>query len=195
MTPTTTRAEDYSHLSQTGRSLVASFRERLIERAVADAPANVLEVGCGQGWLTRQLLEALPEARVVGLDIRDDAIEFARELVPGAEFLVATGERLPFDDASFDLVVCSEVLEHVEDPTVVLREIKRVWRGHAVLSVPHEPWFWGANLARGKYLRTFGNCPGHIHHWSRPGFARLLRADFDQVEVSGSFPWLIADVR
>ena len=195
MTPTTQRAEDYSHLSSTGQGLVARFRERLVERAAAGSPGSVLEVGCGQGWLTRQLLEALPDARVVGLDIREDAIAFARELVPGAEFLVATGEQLPFGDASFDLVVCSEVLEHVDDPRVVLDEIRRVWRGHAVISVPHEPWFWGANLARGKYLRTLGNCPGHIHHWSGRGFERLLRERFDTVDVTTSFPWLVADVR
>ncbi len=189
------RAEDYSHLSERGRSLVARFRGRIVELASEDRPASLLEVGCGQGWLTKELAAGMPEARIAGIDIREDAVEFARGLVPGVGFSVAPGEELPFEDGSFDIIVCSEVLEHVDDPSVVLAEMDRVGTGHLVVSVPHEPWFWGANLARGKYLRTFGNCPGHIHHWTKSGLTRLLRGRYEQVTVEGSFPWLLADVR
>jgi len=188
-------AEDYSHLSKTGQGLVATFRGRVVDLIVAEKPARVLEVGCGQGWLLRLIAEALPEAELFGLDLRPEVVEYARTLVPSANVVVGDGQRLPYDDADFDLVVCSEVLEHVDDPSAVLAEIDRVGRGVAVLSVPHEPFFWGANLVRGKYLRTWGNCPGHIHHWSKGGFARLLETRYPDVTVEGSFPWLIASVR
>jgi 2-polyprenyl-3-methyl-5-hydroxy-6-metoxy-1,4-benzoquinol methylase len=189
------RVEDYSHLSERGRSLVARFRARIVELASEDRPTSLLEVGCGQGWLTRELAAALPDARIVGVDIREDAVEFARELVPGVELSVANGEKLPFDDGSFSVVVCSEVLEHVDEPSDVLAEMDRVGNGHLVISVPHEPLFWGANLMRGKYLGTLGNCPGHIHHWTKSGLARMLRDRYTDVQVEGSFPWLVADVR
>lgn len=188
------RIEDYSHLSPAGRRLVAEFRRRVVDLVVAERPGSVLEVGCGQGWLLRDLADALPDARIAGIDVREDAVFRARELVPSSDLLVAAGERLPFRDGEFDLVVCSEVLEHVSDPREVLAEIHRVGRGMSVLSVPDEPWFWLANLARGKYLRTFGNFPGHVHHWSRAGFARLLHDAGGAVTVHRSFPWLVARV-
>jgi 2-polyprenyl-3-methyl-5-hydroxy-6-metoxy-1,4-benzoquinol methylase len=191
----TARAEDYSHLSERGQSLVARFRSRIVDLASSDGPSSLLEVGCGQGWLTKELTDAMPDTGIAGIDIREDAVDFARGLVPSAEFSVANGERLPFADGSFDIVVCSEVLEHVDDPSAVLAEMDRVGTGHLVVSVPHEPWFWGANLVRGKYLSTLGNCPGHIHHWTKAGLGRMLRTRYDDVTVEGSFPWLVADVR
>ncbi len=186
--------EDYSHLSQRGQALVSAFRTALVDRVAAYAPTRILEVGCGQGWVAEEILRRLTDATYTGVDIREDAVAFARDLVPTATFLVGDAQNLDFDDGEFDLIVCAEVLEHVSDPAKALAEMKRVSTGTGVYSVPHEPWFWLANLARGKYLRTFGNFPGHIHHWSDRGFRHLLYNHYTRVEVSRSFPWLIADV-
>lgn len=193
--PPSMRAEDYSHLSQRGQALVARLRTRIAELAEDARPASVLEVGCGQGWLLARLADALPDARLAGMDIREDAVAYARSLVPRADLRVADGARLPYGDGEFDLVICSEVLEHVDEPAAVLAEIRRVGGGSSVMSVPWEPYFWGANLVRGKYARTLGNCPGHIHHFTGGGFRRMLAGTFPHVEVYGSFPWLVARVR
>ena len=187
--------EDYSHLSPTGQRLVSRFREATLERITASAPASVLEVGCGQGWLLASIAEALPNASLAGLDIREDAIAFARTLVPSAVLVTGDAARLPYETAMFDVAACSEVLEHVDDPSAVLSEIRRVGRGRAVISVPHDPWFWGANLLRGKYLKTLGNYPGHIHHFTRRSLRRLLESTYAEVEIVSSFPWLVAEVR
>ena len=187
--------EDYSHLSPTGRRLVTRFREMALQRISSSAPASVLEVGCGQGWFLASVAEALPDASLAGLDIREDAISVARSLVPSATLVVGDAATLPYPDASFDIVICSEVLEHVDDPAAVLAEIRRVGGGRAVITVPHEPWFWTANLARGKYLRTLGNSPGRIHHFTRRGFGRLLAHAYPEIVVDSSFPWLVAEVR
>lgn len=191
----TPHTEDYSHLPKPGRALAARLREAVVTRTAEGDPASVLEVGCGQGWLLALIADALPDATLDGLDVRADAIELAREVAPRARMVVGDAAALPYDDASFDVVVCSEVLEHVDDPARVLAEIRRVGRGRAVISVPHEPWFWGANLARGKYLATFGNFPGHVHHFTARSLRRLLAGSYESAEVSSSFPWLVADVR
>lgn len=188
-------AEDYSHLSARGQALVSRFRGLVASRVKAGQPARVLEVGCGQGWLLAEVARAVPGARLSGIDIRPEAIDYARSVVPSAQLGVADATVLPFADDSFDVVVCSEVLEHVGDPRIVAEEIRRVGAGHAVISVPYEPWFWAANLVRGKYLSTLGNCPGHIHHFTRARFRRLLSRSYSEVEVLVSFPWLVADVR
>ncbi|MDH4140213.1 MAG: class I SAM-dependent methyltransferase [Coriobacteriia bacterium] len=195
MGPVDVRPEDYSHLSERGQALVDRFRSRVVDFADSDSPKRLLEVGCGQGWLLSELQRALPQASISGIDIREEAIEYARTLAPQADLRVADAVALPFGDSDYDLVVCSEVLEHVADPARVIDEIKRVGSGHAVFSVPYEPWFWAANLARGKYFKSLGNCPGHIHHFTRGRFERLLARHYTDVEVVSSFPWLIADVR
>ncbi|HMQ28482.1 MAG TPA: methyltransferase domain-containing protein, partial [Acidimicrobiales bacterium] len=97
----------------------------------------------------------------------------------------------------FDLVLALEVLEHVPEPEAVLSEIARVGRGAVVLSVPWEPVWRLGNLARGRYVRDLGNTPGHIQHFGRGGFRRLVARHLDVREVRRPVPWTFvrADVR
>ena len=96
-------------------------------------PARVMDLGCGAGDSV-ELFRALdPEVQWVGVDI-EDSPEVAERTRAGAEFVTYDGETLPFDDASFDLVYCKQVLEHVERPHELLREVARVLEpgGHLV---------------------------------------------------------------
>nr|WP_256444588.1 methyltransferase domain-containing protein [Aquihabitans sp. G128] len=97
--------------------------------------------------------------------------------------------RLPFEADTFDLVLAIEVLEHVPYPELALSELHRVARRDVVVSVPREPIWSAANLARGKYLKDLGNTPGHINHWSKKGFAELVGRRFDVRAVHSPFPW------
>jgi SAM-dependent methyltransferase len=103
--------------------------------------------------------------------------------------------ELPFGRASFDAVVCLEVLEHLEDPMAAVEELLRVARLAVVLSVPYEPWFRLGNLLRGKYLSGLGNHPEHIQHWNPRRFRRLLAATGQEVRVVEAFPWIVACLR
>ncbi len=86
------------------------------------------------------------------------------------------GDALPFADDEFDLAAAIEVLEHVPDPEPTVAEMARVAKRHLLVSVPHEPLWRMLNVARGAYVRDLGNTPGHVNHWSRRGFVRMLRA-------------------
>jgi hypothetical protein len=65
----------------------------------------------------------------------------------------------------------------------------RVGRRHLVLSVPHEPIFRGCNLAAGRYVGQLGNTPGHLNHWSKRSFVRLVSQVAEVREVTSPFPW------
>ena len=145
---------------------------------------RVLDVGCGSGRHTAAA-RRLPGARVVGLDpsVRELAAAAERlalhdRLEPGGDgraFLLAGDAlRLPFRAASFDLVLCCEVLEHVEDDRRAARELGRVLRpgGLLVVSVPHdvpERLCWALS-------RTYARAPGgHVRIYRKDRLLALFR--------------------
>ncbi|MGI8903885.1 MAG: methyltransferase domain-containing protein, partial [Solirubrobacteraceae bacterium] len=94
-----------------------------------------------------------------------------------------------------ELVSAIEVLEHVPDPDRTLGEMARVARGHLLVSVPREPLWRGLNLARCAYVRELGNTPGHVNHFSKKGFVKLLARHGEVIEARTPFPWTMALVR
>jgi 2-polyprenyl-3-methyl-5-hydroxy-6-metoxy-1,4-benzoquinol methylase len=147
--------------------------------------------------LTLKWAEALVDRPVVGLDLEDPQLEaeWQARARTNLRFLAGDGERLPFADAEFDLVAAIETLEHVASPQRTLSEMRRVAARHLLVSVPREPLWRALNLARGAYLAQLGNTPGHVNHWSREGFVRLLSGYGEVVELRTPFPWTMALVR
>jgi 2-polyprenyl-3-methyl-5-hydroxy-6-metoxy-1,4-benzoquinol methylase len=94
----------------------------------------VLDAGCGVGWGTSLLLES-GAAGASGIDIDVEAVEDARKRAPAADIRQGDLADLPWPDESFDLVVCFEALEHVEQQSQVLDELVRVLRPHGILMV------------------------------------------------------------
>ena len=148
---------------------------------------NALEVGCGEGVIAEKLWRRWGE--VVALDLPDAGLRDDWRTRQGPRYLHASTHQLPFADNRFDVVVAAEVLEHLPDPVGGLHEMARVGRRHLVLSVPREPVFRSCNLAAGRYVRDLGNTPGHLNHWSKRGFVRLV-SQFGQIrDVTSPFPW------
>lgn len=173
------------------RSLLRIFFDSLLNQVQQTEFHTVLDVGCGIGIVPRLLSYCGEAVDLYGLDIRDDFILIAREVAPQAKYIVGDAYALPFANHSMDLVICLEVLEHLQTPAKALAEIARVSRHYGVFSVPHEPWWRLANLLRGKYWRARGNTPGHINHWSAKEFLALLKPYFDIVSVQLPFPWIL----
>lgn len=114
----------------------------LVEAAELQSGARVLDVACGSGVVTRMAAAATgAEGRVAGLDANPAMIAVARSSTPddaGIEWVESPAEDMPFDDASFDVALCSMGLQFFNDRDAALREMRRVLapEGRAILTLP-----------------------------------------------------------
>lgn len=193
--PTGNTYDKYASKNPVERYLMKGFMDSLRRLLPDEPPSSVLEVGIGEAEVAAMLAEIWPEASIVGLDLPDPdlADHWRGRSIPAA---FGDAHHLPFPTAGFDLVIAIEVLEHVEHPRAVLREIERVTRRDVLVSVPREPIWRVANMARGKYLGDLGNTPGHINHWSSRRFVELVTSELDVTDVARPFPWtMVAAVK
>lgn len=153
---------------------------------------RALDVGCGEGYITKHLSELNNKIYIEGVDASEEILEIARELNQGVKFSKGSIYNLKYGHNSFDLVLAIEILEHLEEPKKAIEELKRVSKKYVIVSVPNGPYFRMANMLRLKYLSRFGNTPGHIQNWTKKGFSNLLSGHFKKVRVKTSTLWLIA---
>lgn len=173
------------------RWMMAGFLDafgELVKRA--NAP-EALEIGCGEAELSIHM--ATRGMKVRGCDIAAEAIDEARSRVEaaGVDVELWTQRLEDFDDCSegAPLVVCCEVLEHLDDPEGGLKTLAGLADPWLLCSVPREPLWRFLNVARGRYFTELGNTPGHINHWSKRGFVAFVSQRFDVVESRSPLPW------
>jgi ubiquinone/menaquinone biosynthesis C-methylase UbiE len=177
------------------RLLIDRFHRKILTEVTALSPQTFLDAGCGEGFVARRIIDAVPGITLTGCDVSGAAREIAASANPEARFVAGSVVELPFPDRSFDVVGCFEVLEHLPDdlPRRALSELARVARQAVVLSVPHEPMFCLANAARGKNLDVHprGSDPDHKQFWSRSAFGSLVSEQLVVRRLVGSFPWTL----
>jgi 2-polyprenyl-3-methyl-5-hydroxy-6-metoxy-1,4-benzoquinol methylase len=123
-------------------------------------PASTVDLGCGSGHLLRALLHRLPETRALGVDHAPSGIDVARELVPEARFMVGDLYRISPPER-FELVLCTEVLEHLARPREGLERIVE-WcaeGGRVAITVPDGAW---------------DAFEGHVNFWSEDDLRAFL---------------------
>jgi len=202
----TPEVEDFAHkYTEEGQGKIG---RRLLDgyfRAVADlvaqskvgtaGPARAIEIGCGEGFSTKRLADLLPGS------VELEASEYVAHMIakaqannPGMTVTEESIYELQHADNSYDLVFLLEVLEHLDFPDKGLQELLRVTKpgGYIVLGVPREPLWCALNMARMKYLKRFGNTPGHLNHWSTVGVKKYVEKHFGPVlEVKTPLPWTL----
>lgn len=182
--------DKYASKNPIARYLVDSFLAAITELYTLAQPRGktVLEVGAGEGKLALHLLDHAPTpARYLATDLTLD------RMVPETEGRIETASasayELPYASKSFDIVVCCEVLEHLDRPERGLAECARVAREVVLISTPWEPVWRAMNMARGKYLKDLGNTPGHVQHFSRRALLELASLHLDPIAVRRPIPW------
>jgi 2-polyprenyl-3-methyl-5-hydroxy-6-metoxy-1,4-benzoquinol methylase len=189
--------DKYGSTNPLVRRMMGAFERTLDELFTAASPISLLDVGCGEGVLVHKWARQLGQARVVGIDLEEPSIQagWAERQAPNLDYRVMRAENLPFADDEFDLVTAIEVLEHVPDPEHTLAEMARCAQHRLLVSVPREPLWRMLNMARGAYWSDLGNTPGHLNHWSKRSFVKLLSRYGDVVEARSPFPWTMLLVR
>jgi 2-polyprenyl-3-methyl-5-hydroxy-6-metoxy-1,4-benzoquinol methylase len=146
---------------------------------------RVLDLGCGAGAFLAALRDA--GAQPVGVDIAEAALERARTNVPGADLRRLEDGVIPAGHGEFDLVWCSEVLEHIPDVAEALYEVRRVLKpgGRLLLTVP--------NTGLRARLRPHDPLGQHVRFFTRRSLAQTLEATgFAPVRVSRAGEMLVA---
>lgn len=184
--------DKYASRNPLVREIMHGFNKGLAELVERAGPKDIHELGCGEGHWVLEWAQQGIQAR--GSDFSEKVISIAKEnalsarLDPGIFSVRSIYEISPEADGA-DLIVCSEVLEHLVDPLEGLAAIQRVARGHVIVTVPREPIWRAMNMMRGAYLRHLGNTPGHLQHWSSRQIIALAERYFEVIAVKRPLPW------
>ena len=154
---------------------------------------HLLDAGCGEGFVAGQIKRKWPCWNITGIDGAKEAIVLAKQLHADIDFQIGNLYGIAFHDKAFDVVICSEVLEHLERPENALKELQRVTKSVLLLTVPHEPWFRLGNLFSLHNVMRLGDPVDHINHWNFSGFQHFTTGVLDDFscEYESSFPWSI----
>ena len=186
--------DKYGTKNPIARYLTKNMLSRLDHCVLSSQISSIHEVGCGEGELS--LRYARMRYSVRASDFSSQIIEIAkRNAEEHPELNITFCKKSIYDlnpeEDSAELVICSEVLEHLEDPVQAIDILRKISKKYLLVSVPNEPIWRILNMARMSYLSSFGNTPGHIQHWSKKQFIRLMESKFSIVSVSAPLPWVV----
>jgi ubiquinone/menaquinone biosynthesis C-methylase UbiE len=171
------RAAHYRMLAQCGLQDLIRADFFALLALPEQAGGALLDAGCGAGGDTVELARKAPGLVIHGVDVSSLALGHAaaNAISGGAQFHQTALERLPFADAAFDYVSSHEVIEHVEDPQLVARELGRVLKpgGICVIATPNGASLWIEHL-RQRFMRALGRrgAPIGADHTRSPRFWR-----------------------
>jgi len=161
---------------------------------------SIMDFGCGEGYVLHYLSKNIDfgNKKILGIDYSESAINSARELNKNFDFLIENEKYLDsVSDNSFDVVICFEVLEHLEEPQTVLKKLYNVSNKYLIVSVPNEPLFTILRfLSFNNWLR-FGRHPEHVNFWNINSFYKFIEENIHpkKITIKISNTWIIAVIQ
>jgi ubiquinone/menaquinone biosynthesis C-methylase UbiE len=152
----------------------------------------LLDAGCGTGIFTKEALSR--GASVTSLDIAENLVQITKTKNPKTNAIVGSLLQLPFEDNSFDIVVCSDVIEHTIDPFKATEELIRVLKpnGLLCLTVPNRSfWYFSVLLANSLKIRKYSGYENWVHYSVYRKY--LIQRNLDIIDYKGIhlFPFVI----
>ena len=181
----------HTHKNPIQKFLIFLFYRFVLAEVKKINPESILDVGCGEGFTLRKIKDLGIGKKLEGIEYLDRAIQLGKEQNPDIHIKQGSIYKLPYKDNSFDLVICTEVLEHLEEPEKALQELIRVSRKNLLLTVPNEPFFMLAQFLRGKNWSRWGNDIEHINHWSALGFRQFINKRIQVTVCKVPFFWTL----
>lgn len=183
--------DKYTTKNPISNFLVSQFLKNLGELFMKLSPVEILDVGCGEGLVLHYLNDLKKIDKCYAIDHNEIEVMDAKRNIPFCNIEVGSIYDIPFKENFADLVICSEVLEHLEYPQKAIEELYRVTREYALISVPREPIWRMLNMARFKYWNELGNTPDHKNHWNAREFMGFVDPYFEIMEKRQPLPWTI----
>lgn len=118
---------------------------------------NLLEIGCGTGYVLSGIQQARPDMELYGSEVLAQGLHLAKIRLPSCQFFQMDARRIPFEN-EFDLIGAFDVLEHIEEDTDVLRQMRQAVRrntGGILLTVPQHPFLWGPADEYARHVRRY----------------------------------------
>lgn len=170
-------------LYKSKNKLVKYVHMKRLKKILQFLPKNqnlkVLDAGCGEGHLVELLSNNLKDNVYYGVDITDVAIEKAKARCPSAKILKGSISSLQFPDKFFDVVICTEVIEHIYDYEKVIVELKRVLKdeGFLIITFPNETnWTISRFLLGRRPIKV----PDHVNSFNHKKMKKTV--DLDVIE-------------
>jgi 2-polyprenyl-3-methyl-5-hydroxy-6-metoxy-1,4-benzoquinol methylase len=185
---------EYKNRNVITKRLFDNFFSRLAEIIrTFDADARILEVGCGAGESSRNILALLKGQYFEASDYDKRYVEKLQSMGLNYKVSIESAYNLNRKDEEFDHIIMTEVLEHLENYGIALKELFRVTKKSVVISVPNEPLWRILNIVRLKYLSKLGNTPGHLNHFSKGSLIKEL-GKFGRIKkVFTPIPWIMIE--
>lgn len=188
---------EYTNSNVIVKIMIENYYKVIEEIITSNFPEyiKVLEVGCGAAESSDKLLSMLNGR---SFEVSDYDIRYVNKIREHKKYLNVSQEsvyELKREDNSFGAVFFLEVLEHIENYELALQELFRVSSDYVIIAVPNEPLWRFLNLVRLKYVKDWGNTPGHINHWSLPNLIKLVSKYGKVVKPYLPLPWIILLVK
>ncbi|HKL24307.1 MAG TPA: class I SAM-dependent methyltransferase [Candidatus Nanoarchaeia archaeon] len=178
-----------------GKFLMNKYFEKLSEKLKTIKFSNAIDLGAGKGYVTN-FVGKTKGTYPIALDNDEEKLDFIRKKYPLIKVVKGDVREIPFEKNYFDFVISTQTIEHLskDDSKRTLEEISRIGKKNCIITVPNFPYWNLKNIARGKYLKSFGNTPDHLQQWTSKGFEKMLKNYFENVSVERVYCWNFASV-